>query len=114
MDTLIQTLAVRCQQMFEEAGKAAARSAVLVAGRDNATTEVPDTPQSAGDDLGSVPLIRERTVEDETKASDYEFSTCRRSLAERINSRTIFFNTLQSGHRMTVGGPTVSPLSPPA
>ena len=95
--------------MFEEASKAAARSAVLVAGWEVAPADAPGGPQSAGGSPGSAPLIRERTVEDEGKASDYEFSTCHRSVAERSCSRTIFSNTLQSGRRMTVGEATVSP-----
>ncbi len=104
--------------MFQEAARTAARTAELVAGSaflEHASTEGPDTtPQSAASSgsLSSVPLIRERTIPDESQVSDYESTACRGSLADRICSRTVFSNTLQSGRRMTVGGPTVSPQTP--
>ncbi|TBU35229.1 anaphase-promoting complex, cyclosome, subunit 4-domain-containing protein [Dichomitus squalens] len=81
LDKLLLTLTERCKAIFDEAARAAARSAVRVAEWGIApTAAVPDTPQSAG----GAAVIRERTVPDETKASDYEFSTCRRSLTERV------------------------------
>ena len=72
LDTLLQTLAGRCQQMFSNAALAATRSAELMAGRDVAApTEAPEAAQSAGGPSSSAPLIRERTVvADETKASE--------------------------------------------
>ncbi|KAI0757002.1 anaphase-promoting complex, cyclosome, subunit 4-domain-containing protein [Daedaleopsis nitida] len=71
LDALVHTLAGRCQQMFEEASKAAARSAIRVAGWEAAPTDVPDNPGPDGGSSSSVPLIRERTVEDGSKPDSF-------------------------------------------
>ncbi len=85
LDKLLQTLADRCRGIFDEAAKGAARSTVRVAGWEIAPTVAPDdAPQSGGAASSSAAVIRERTVPEEDKASDYEFSTCCCSLTERI------------------------------
>ena len=122
LDTLLTTLAEKCQKMFETASRTISRTAELAAGpplpaptpTEDADSSAPQSAASGGSPKSKpVPLmIRERTVPDESKGSDYEFTTCRRSLADQTCSRTTFSNTLQSGRRMTVGDPTVSPGSP--
>ncbi|RDX55874.1 hypothetical protein OH76DRAFT_1396221 [Lentinus brumalis] len=77
LDTLLTTLAERCQKMFQEAARTAARTAELVAGSaflEHASTEGPDTtPQSAASSgfPSSVPLIRERTIPDESQPDSF-------------------------------------------
>lgn len=85
LDALLQILAEACQSIFNDASEAAARSAVLVAGSVGAarSPEEPRTPRSAS---AAAPLIRERTVQSGSEASDSLFSTCLCSLAERIST----------------------------
>ncbi|RPD82564.1 hypothetical protein L226DRAFT_451057 [Lentinus tigrinus ALCF2SS1-7] len=62
LDTLLTTLAEKCQKMFEEAARTACRTAELVAGPTflaPTPTEGPDS--STSQSAASVPLIRERT-----------------------------------------------------
>ncbi|KAI0825146.1 anaphase-promoting complex, cyclosome, subunit 4-domain-containing protein [Trametes gibbosa] len=62
MDALLQILAEACQNIFEDASKAAARSAVLVAGNVGAAPSPEEqlAPRSAS---AAAPLIRERTAD---------------------------------------------------
>ncbi len=86
VDALLQNLVTGCQKIFDEASKATARSAVLVAGSVNtvpaATTEADaEAVAAAGKEEGprsasAAPLIRERTVLGGSEASDSHFSTC--------------------------------------
>ena len=70
--------------IFDEAAKAAARSTVSVAKWEAApTVALNGTPQSERAESSSAAMIRERTVPEVDKASDYEFSTCCSSLTER-------------------------------
>lgn len=88
VDALLQNLAAGCQKIFDEASKATARSAVLVAG---SADTVPATATEANAEAVAVaaagkeegprsasaaPLIRERTVLGGSEASDSHFSTC--------------------------------------
>ncbi|KAI0655069.1 anaphase-promoting complex, cyclosome, subunit 4-domain-containing protein [Cubamyces menziesii] len=69
IDALLQTLATECQKIFDEASKATARSAVLVAGSPasgaapTAAMETEDEAEATPQSAGSAPLIRERTAD---------------------------------------------------
>ncbi|KAH9944395.1 anaphase-promoting complex, cyclosome, subunit 4-domain-containing protein [Epithele typhae] len=68
LDSLLHALASRCQEVFVEACKAAGRSAVVLR-----SPETVPVPGEAATDLPTgpaAPLVRERTVEDDSKASD--------------------------------------------
>ena len=67
LDTLLQALAARCQEVFMEACKAAARSCVPLAGGRAAGGAGGGAAAAAG----PAPLIRERTVPDESKAGGF-------------------------------------------
>lgn len=77
IDTLLQNLAIDCQKIFDDASKAVARSAVLVAGSLDTAPAEPGASASAGaraegeeaPQPDSRPLIRERTVQSGGEAS---------------------------------------------
>ncbi|KAI8995617.1 anaphase-promoting complex, cyclosome, subunit 4-domain-containing protein [Trametes punicea] len=75
IDALLQTLATSCQKIFDEASKATARSAVLLAGSVAAAPAAAEGQQDEGEPApqpsGSAPRIRERTVLDDSQADSF-------------------------------------------
>ncbi|KAI0639387.1 anaphase-promoting complex, cyclosome, subunit 4-domain-containing protein [Trametes polyzona] len=110
IDALVQALAGSCQRIFEDASKAAARSAVLVAGSladvDAATGDRAEGLGAGG--ASAAPLIRERTVRGSSQADNFiQYLAIRPPHAPGGGRSYLCVARLQQGLGLTSSVPTV-------